>query len=83
VTTRDPELDEVAPDGRFLAWLAAAGKGTLHGPGSLGPVLRDPAAGRTVWERRETALWRAPVLGLWTLSFLGVAWIVRRRAGLR
>lgn len=83
VTTRDPELDEVAPDEMFLRWLAAATDGTYHGPGELGAILRDPEAGRQVWERRETPLWRAPILALWIGCFLGAAWIVRRRAGLR
>lgn len=83
VTTRDPELDEVAPDQGFLRWLAASTGGVAYGPGELGPVLRDPTAGRTVADRRETPLWRAPIVALWAGFFLGVAWIVRRRSGLR
>ncbi len=83
VTTRDPELDEVAPDAEFLQWLAGATKGRYYEPGDFGPVVRDATAGRTVWDRRETAVWRAPLLGLWIAFFAGLAWIVRRRAGLR
>ncbi|MEZ4240710.1 MAG: hypothetical protein R3F59_32065 [Myxococcota bacterium] len=83
VTTRDPETDEIAPDGRFLQWLAAVTGGRYHGPGELGPVAQDPGAGRVVNDRRETPLWRAPLLGLWVLGTLGVAWVVRRRSGLR
>lgn len=73
----------MAPDGRFLEWLALATEGRYHGPGTLGAVLQDPSAGRTVNERRETALWRAPLLALWIGWFAGLAWFVRRRAGLR
>lgn len=83
VTTRDPELDEVIPDGPFLQWLAGAADGKYYAPGERGPILRDPSAGRTVWDRRETSLWRAPALALWVGLFAGIAWIVRRRAGLR
>lgn len=83
VTTRDPELDEVAPDEGFLRWLASATDGKYHGPGTLGAPLRDADSGRRVWERRETALWRAPLLGFVVLLFGGLAWIVRRRSGLR
>lgn len=83
VTTRDPELDEVAPDEAFLSWWTGALAGRLHGPGELGPVLVDPDAGRIVRDRRETALWRAPLLALWVAAFAGLAWWIRRRAGLR
>jgi uncharacterized membrane protein len=83
VTTRDPELDEVVPDGAFLQWLASSTNGRFYGPGEAGMPLRDPGAGRTVWDRRETALWRAPGLALWVVALAGMAWIVRRRAGLR
>ncbi|MEZ4322466.1 MAG: glutamine amidotransferase [Myxococcota bacterium] len=83
VTARDPELDEVAPDDGFLAALAARVDGRFHPAGELGPVLTDPSAGRVVWDRRETALWRAPLLALLVALFAGSAWIVRRRSGLR
>jgi len=83
VTTRDPELDEVAPDQGFLRWLATATQGTYYGPGDFGQPVRDADAGRTVWERRETPLWRAPILGFGVLLFGGLAWIIRRRSGLR
>jgi len=83
VTDRDPELDEVAPDGRFLEWWTQQLGGRLHPPGELGPLLLDPDAGHVVDDRRETALWRAPALALWTLLFAGLAWWVRRKAGLR
>lgn len=83
VTDRDPELDEVAPDARFLDWWTGELGGRLHPPGELGPLLLDPDAGHVVDDRRETALWRAPALALWTLLFAGIAWWVRRKAGLR
>jgi len=83
VMTRDPEVDEVAPDAAFLEWLAGSVQGAYNGPGELGPVVVDADAGRTVRDRRETALWRAPLIALWVGLFAGLAWIVRRRAGLR
>ncbi|MFK7931540.1 MAG: glutamine amidotransferase [Myxococcota bacterium] len=83
VTTRDPELDEVAPDEGFLKWLAESTEGQFHPAGTLGAPLRDAKSGRTVWERRETPLWRAPLLGIWVTLLGGLAWIVRRRSGLR
>lgn len=83
VTTRDPELDEVAPDEAFLRWLASATEGEYHPPGTFSAPLRDADSGRTVWERRESELWRAPILGFGVLLFGGLAWIIRRRSGLR
>ncbi len=83
VTTRDPESDEVAPDSAFLQWLAGVSSGRYHAPGDLGAVWVDADAGRVVDERRETPLWRAPALALWIGWFAGLAWYVRRRAGLR
>ena len=83
VTTRDPELDEVAPDTDFLRWLAGRTGGRYYGPGEAGPMLLDATAGRTVWERRETPLWRAPLLGALVALSAGVAWFIRRRGGLR
>ena len=83
VTTRDPEVDEVTPDAAFLRALCERVEGRYYGAGERGPVLRDPDAGRVVFDRRETALWHAPLLALWVAFFAGVAWIIRRRAGLR
>ena len=81
--SRDPELDEVAPDERFLRWLASSTGGRYIGPGEKPSVMIDPDAARVVDERRETPLWRAPALGAWILLCAGAAWIVRRSAGLR
>lgn len=83
VTTRDPETDEIAPDARFLSWLAASVGGRYNGPGELGPVARDPSAGRVINDRRETQLWRAPALAVIVLVAAGVGFVVRRRSGLR
>lgn len=83
VTTRDPEMDEIAPDETFLRWLASSTDGIYHPPGELGPISTDPAAGRVVNERRETALWRAPVFTVWVALFAGLAFLIRRRSGLR
>lgn len=83
VTTRDPEVDEIAPDEAFLQWLAAGTGGSWHPPGDHGPVLRDPSAQRTILERSETPLWRAPLLTLLVAAAAGAAWFVRRRSGLK
>lgn len=83
VTNRDPELDDVIPDAAYLQWLAQRTNGRYIGPGEALDLLRDPDAGRTVWNRKELPLWRAPALALWFGTFIGLAWIVRRRVGLR
>ncbi len=83
VTARDPELDEVSPDPQFLMTLTDRVDGRYHEAGALGPVLTDPSAGRQVWDRKETPLWRAPLLALLVMLFAGGAWIIRRRSGLR
>ncbi|MCB9665213.1 MAG: hypothetical protein H6732_13970 [Alphaproteobacteria bacterium] len=83
VTSRDPELDEVAPDPAFLAWLAARTDGRFVPAGETEEPLRDASAGRTLWTRHEVAVWRSPVLAAWIALFAGIAWILRRRAGLR
>lgn len=83
VTARDPELDEVTPDAAFLSAFATRVDGVHHGPGVQGPVRVDATAGRPVTDRRETALWKAPLLSGLVVLFAGLAWIVRRRAGLR
>lgn len=84
VTTRDPEMDEIAPDEAFLQWLAAGTGGAWHGPDEASaPVLRDPGAERTILERQETALGRAPALVAAVSALLGIAWFVRRRSGLK
>lgn len=83
ITTRDPETDEVIPDEAFLRWLAQRGQGAYHGPGEAVAPVVDPEAGRTVLDRRETSLASAPLLGLLSVLFAGLAWIVRRRSGLR
>lgn len=82
VTNRDPELDEVVPDEPFLKWLAGRTGGRWLGPSDTVDVMIDAGAGRRVDERRETPLWRAPALAAWIALFAGLAWIVRRRAGL-
>lgn len=83
VSSRDPELEEVTPDPAFLKWLAERSGGRFYPPGQQGEVLRDETADRTAWDRHEVALWRSPLLMSWIAGFGGLAWLVRRRAGLR
>lgn len=81
VTARDPELDDLRPDPTFLRWLAERSGGAYHAPGEFEAPMRDPSAGRTVYDRRETPLWRAPLL-LGAIAVLsGAAWWARRRSG--
>ncbi len=83
VSSRDPELLQIAPDGAFLALLAGAygDRGRLHGPDQYGEPLLDDAAKRTVPERRETHLSSAPALSLVVGLLSILAWWIRRRAG--
>jgi len=83
VTSRDPELDDIVPDAAFLQWLASSADGLYVAPGENAPILRDDTAGRTVWDRTEVELWRSPWLLGGILLCAGLAWILRRRAGLR
>jgi uncharacterized membrane protein len=83
VTERDPELDEVAADARFLAALAEATDGRHYAAGDYGAPLRDESAGRRVLDRVETPLWRAPGLALLAGLLASISWILRRRSGFR
>jgi hypothetical protein len=82
VTARDPELDDVTPDAAFLQALASSAAGRYVGVGEALDVLRDPAATRTVAERRDVDLARTPWMALLAAFALGAATWVRRRAGL-
>lgn len=83
VTSRDPELEDVTADAGFLSWLASSHGGEHYSAGSGGEVVIDPSAGRTVQERVETSLGRAPGLMAWVMMFSGLGWWTRRRSGLR
>jgi uncharacterized membrane protein len=83
VTSRDPELEDVAPDTEFLSWLASRHEGSLNLSGVYGDVAVDPDAGRTVHKREETSLGRIPALMGWVMVFSGLGWWTRRRSGLR
>jgi uncharacterized membrane protein len=83
VVTRDPELDRIAADGETLRALADATGGLFVPYGSWSAPLNDPDAGRLILDRRESALWSAPILALLTASFLSLSFWLRRRAGKR
>ena len=83
VSTMDPELEDVSADTAFLQWMAVNTSGKWVAPDTWEAPLTNPKAGRTVWDRRETSLANAPLLALWIALFSGLAWIVRRRAGMR
>lgn len=81
VTTRDPELEEVEPDGVFLRALAARTNGRFVGPGESAEPLRDPSSGRKVLNREETAVYAAPIVPLLFGLLLSVSWWLRRQEG--
>ncbi len=83
VTSRDPELVEIRPDSVFLAALAAAygERGVFHPAGETDAPLRDPAAVRTVLEKRRVSLSSVPLVAVIFGLFAGLAWWVRRRSG--
>jgi uncharacterized membrane protein len=83
VTTRDPELDVVAPDSAFLRALAARAGGRYVGPGEVLVPLEDRDAGRVVRDRRETSLAAMPLVPALLLAATGGSWLLRRRRGLR
>ncbi|MFZ5476605.1 MAG: glutamine amidotransferase [Myxococcota bacterium] len=83
VTTRDPELDEVEPDGAFLQALAARTGGKYVGPGETGAPLTDPEAGRRVRDRRVTPLYAMPLVAVAFGLAASGSWWLRRRGGLR
>ncbi len=83
VTTRDPEMEEVEPDGAFLRTLAARTGGLYVAPGEVTAPLRDPEAGRRVRDRAETPLYAAPLVPLAFGLLVSLSWWIRRRAGYR
>ncbi|MDP6931504.1 MAG: glutamine amidotransferase, partial [Myxococcota bacterium] len=83
VSTRNPELVEIHPDGAFLQDLATRYGGTYRAPGDLEPPRQDPEAGREVLERNEVKLAAAPWVALLFGGLSSLAWWLRRRAGAR
>lgn len=83
VTSRDPELDQVEPDSEFLKVLAASAGGTFVPAGTWSPPLRDASAGRRVRERRVLDLGLLPAGCVLFSVSASIAWLMRRRAGLR
>lgn len=83
VTTRDPELEEVEPDGAFLRTLAARTGGRFVAPGERAEPLRAPDAGRRVRDRAETPLYAAPAVPLLFGLLVSASWWARRRSGYR
>lgn len=83
VTTRDPELDEIAPDAAFLGELARRVGGRFVPAGQRALPLEDPESGRRLRDHRETPLGTAPLAPLVAGLALSGSWALRRRAGLR
>ncbi len=83
VITRDPEIEEVEPDSAFLRALASAAGGKYVASGEHSAPLRDENSGRRVRERKEAALYAAPILPLIFGVCASMSWWLRRRSGLR
>lgn len=83
VITRDPELDRIGADAATLQALAEATGGRFVAAGAWQEPIRDPAAGRTIQDRRESPLWSAPLLALLAASALALSWWIRRQSGQR
>lgn len=83
VTTRDPELDEIAPDAAFLGELARRAGGRFVPAGQRAQPVEDPESGRRLRDHRETPLGTAPLAPLIAGLALSGSWALRRRAGLR
>lgn len=83
VTSRDPELDEVDPDGAFLQALATRAGGLYVAPGGTAAPLVDPEAGRKLRDPRQTPLGTMPLVPLLTGLAASASWLLRRQAGLR
>ncbi len=83
VTTRDPEMAEILPDGAFLQQLAAlyGDRGAFRGPSDRSGPLVDATARRTLPDRREQRLGAAPIVGLLFGLLASLAFWARRRAG--
>ena len=81
MTDRDPELDEVRPDSKFLKALAEAHEGRFYAAGEGGPPLANPEAGRWIDEREEHPIWAGAWLPLWVALLLSVSWWIRRKSG--
>jgi uncharacterized membrane protein len=85
VSARDPELEEIAPDARFLSQLAAlyGDRGAYRGPKDTDPPLLDTQAVRKVHDRKQTSLAAPPLSALLFALLASLSWWVRRQAGAR
>jgi uncharacterized membrane protein len=83
VSARDPELEEIAPDGVFLRNLASlyGERGSFRPPGDSSPPLMDDEATRQVHDQRQTSLSAIPLLSALFALFASLSWWVRRRGG--
>jgi hypothetical protein len=83
VSAREPEFEEMVPDGMFLRSLVASfgDNATFRGPGNLEPPLVSEDSSRQLIERKETSLATIPWVAVWFGLFASLAWMVRRRGG--
>jgi uncharacterized membrane protein len=83
VTSRDPELADIAADPAFLQGLVAAygERGAYRGPGDFERPIQNPEARRMIKEQRSVYLSSIPLVALLFGVFGGLAWWVRRRNG--
>ncbi|MBC8454844.1 MAG: hypothetical protein H8D71_01415 [Deltaproteobacteria bacterium] len=83
VTSRDPELADIAADPEFLQRLAAAygARGAYRAPDDFERPIQNLDARRLINEQRSVYLASIPLVALLFGLFGGLAWWVRRRNG--
>jgi hypothetical protein len=83
VVTRDPELDEIAPDAGLLRALAARAGGRFVGARDAIAVQRDASASRRVTQAEVLRVGDSPLVPAAAGLLAAASWWLRRRGGYR
>lgn len=83
VVTRDPELDEIAPDRGLLSELAARASGSFVGADATIAVTRDAGASRRVLQAEVSRVGDSPLVPVAAGVLAAASWWLRRRGGYR